>query len=91
VNACFSQKKHGAPNDTERHVGDLGNIVANEQGVAVVNITDPVISLHGAHNIIGRTVVVHNGTDDLGKGGTDESKQTGSAGSRVACGVIGIQ
>jgi Cu-Zn family superoxide dismutase len=72
-------------------VGDLGNIDAGSNGVATVNITDSVISLHGAHNIIGRALVVHNGTDDLGKAGTEESKKTGTAGSRVACGVIGIR
>jgi Cu-Zn family superoxide dismutase len=86
----FLQKTHGAPNDTERHVGDLGNIEAGNNGVATVNITDSVISLHGGHSIIGRALVVHNGTDDLGRAGTDESKKTGTAGSRVACGVIGI-
>ncbi|XP_021934821.1 superoxide dismutase [Cu-Zn]-like [Zootermopsis nevadensis] len=85
------KKNHGGPNDTERHVGDLGNIEAGANGVASVNITDSLISLHGAHNIVGRALVVHNGTDDLGKGDTEESKKTGTAGSRVACGVIGIQ
>jgi Cu-Zn family superoxide dismutase len=91
---CFHislQKQHGGPNDTERHVGDLGNIDADANGVAFVNITDKVISLHGDHSIIGRALVVHSGEDDLGKGGTDESKKTGTAGSRVACGVIGTQ
>lgn len=34
-----------------------------------------------------RTVVVHDGTDDLGKGGHADSKKTGNAGGRPACGM----
>jgi Cu-Zn family superoxide dismutase len=85
------QKYHGAPRDTERHVGDLGNIEAGTRGIAAINFTDSLISLHGPHSIIGRALAVHNGTDDLGKAGTEDSRTTGSAGSRIACGVIGIQ
>jgi Cu-Zn family superoxide dismutase len=38
--------------------------------------------------MIQRTVVVHSGTDDLGKGGHPESKKTGNAGGRPACGEL---
>lgn len=58
-------EKHGAPGDIHRHVGDLGNIVANEKGIAAFQMTDSVITFHGLHTIIGRSIVVHAGTDDL--------------------------
>ena len=86
-----SQKHHGGSNDTDRHVGDLGNIEANPSGVANFNFNDSLISLRGPHSIIGRALVVHNGTDDIGRGGTADSRKTGSAVFRVACGVIGIE
>jgi Cu-Zn family superoxide dismutase len=41
-----------------RHVGDLGNVEADSNGVAKVDITDKLISLTGAHSISGRTLVV---------------------------------
>ncbi|KAK0188081.1 superoxide dismutase [Armillaria mellea] len=83
-------KNHGAPTDTDRHVGDLGNIKSDEAGVAAFSFSDSLISLNGPLSIIGRAVVVHAGTDDLGKGGDEESLKTGNAGGRAACGVIGL-
>ncbi|KAK0488308.1 superoxide dismutase [Armillaria luteobubalina] len=83
---------HGAPTDpkTSRHVGDLGNIQSDAYGVAVLDITDTIISLNGPLSIVGRSIVVHTGTDDLGRGGTNVSLTTGNSGERAACGVIGL-
>uniref|UniRef100_F4MI33 Superoxide dismutase [Cu-Zn] n=1 Tax=Phlebotomus perniciosus TaxID=13204 RepID=F4MI33_PHLPE len=83
-------KVHGGPTSAERHAGDLGNIVAEANGVAKVAITDKQISLSGQYSVIGRTLVVHADPDDLGVGGHELSSTTGNAGARVACGVIGI-
>lgn len=51
-------KTHGAPDDGVRHVGDLGNIEAPGSSVTNINFNDPIISLTGPLNIIGRTLVV---------------------------------
>lgn len=77
-------KPHGAPDDQERHLGDLGNIVADSTGTAQIDLTDSLLSFEGKASIIGRSVVVHLKEDDL------ESQPTGAAGARQACGVIGI-
>ncbi|GJQ69068.1 Sod [Trypoxylus dichotomus] len=98
TNGCISagahfnphSKDHGGPEADVRHVGDLGNIEAGDDGIAKVKICDSVISLEGPHNIIGRTLVVHADPDDLGLGGHELSKTTGNAGARCACGVVGI-
>ncbi len=77
------EHKHGKPADAERHTGDLGNITADKNGVAQVEMTDSVISLNGAHSVVGRGFIVHAEPDDFGQ-------PTGNAGARVAIGVIGV-
>ncbi|XXG63103.1 hypothetical protein AAC387_Pa05g1364 [Persea americana] len=81
---------HGAPEDKIRHAGDLGNIVANSDGVAEATIVDGQIPLSGPNAVIGRAFVVHELEDDLGKGGHELSLTTGNAGGRLACGVVGL-
>ncbi|CAM8961359.1 unnamed protein product [Rhodiola kirilowii] len=81
---------HGAPEDEIRHAGDLGNIVANADGVAEATIVDSQIPLTGPNAVVGRAFVVHELEDDLGKGGHELSLSTGNAGGRLACGVIGL-
>lgn len=75
---------HAGPDSEQRHVGDLGNLESNEDGVAELNYRDPVLTFEGVSSILGRGVVVHAGRDDM------ESQPTGDAGSRIGCGVIGI-
>lgn len=76
--------RHGAPGDSVRHVGDLGNIEADKNGDAHFEWSDDLLGFSGPHSIIGRGVIVHAGEDDL------TSQPSGNAGPRVACGVIGI-
>ncbi|KAK6936111.1 Superoxide dismutase, copper/zinc binding domain [Dillenia turbinata] len=82
---------HGAPEDEIRHAGDLGNIVANADGVAEATIVDKQIPLSGPNSIVGRAFVVHELKDDLGKGGHELSLTTGNAGGRLACGFEFLQ
>lgn len=81
-------EQHGAPDDEHHHVGDLGNIEADDEGKV-----DTTKTLHGARidteptaeddrSILGRAVIVHAGEDDL------KSQPSGDAGARVGCGVI---
>ena len=83
--------EHGGPADDVRHFGDLGNITADSDGTAVVEITDSYVTLTGEYSVIGRAIVVHADEDDLGRGGFPDSKTTGHAGGRLACGVIGFE
>jgi Cu-Zn family superoxide dismutase len=73
--------KHGGPDDKERHAGDLGNIEADQDGRAMVDVKADGLRLHF---VIGRSLVVHADPDDF------ESQPSGEAGARVAVGVIGI-
>jgi Cu-Zn family superoxide dismutase len=68
----------------------LGNVTANDEGVAKFDFSDQLIKLNGPNSVLGRAMVVHADPDDLGLGGVELSKTTGNAGARVACGVIGI-
>ena len=81
---------HGGPHSKERHVGDLGNIYADDKGFCRQTIIDKIIKLHGKKtNIIGRGLIIHEDADDLGQGNNSESLITGNAGKRIACAVIG--
>ena len=73
---------HGMPGKKESHLGDLGNLEANKNGVAEKEIT---ISKHhedSMEKILGKAFIVHAGMDDL------KSQPSGNAGSRIACGII---
>jgi len=71
---------HGGPDSKEKHAGDLGNLKADKDGVAMVDVKAEV----ALHFIVGRAFVVHAKADDL------KTQPSGDAGGRVALGLIGI-
>jgi len=79
---------HGDKNDQVRHVGDLGNIKAGEDGIMVVDMKCSMAQLDGVNSIMGKAIVVHEGEDDLGLGGDEGSLKTGNAGARAGCCII---
>ena len=76
-----TQHKHGGPASTDRHEGDLGNIVADASGKAHLDWTGKM-NLTGMNAVLGKSVVVHEKEDDL------KTDPSGNSGARQACGVI---
>lgn len=78
--------KHGKWGDAEGyHKGDIGNIEADANGMAKISMqTDEwcIGCLDENKNIIGKAIIVHEGTDDF------VTQPTGDAGGRVSCGGI---
>jgi Cu-Zn family superoxide dismutase len=70
--------EHGAPHATS-HGGDLGNIEADDKGVARVSIHKDGVTVA---QLIGKGVIVHAQPDDL------KTQPTGNSGARIGCGVI---
>lgn len=98
---CKSLGSHWNPENKEHgsiyidinnsHAGDmLNNITPDNNGVFKYEYIDKRINIFGniTNSIIGRSIVVHEGIDDLGQGLNKESKITGNAGGRMACSII---
>ena len=80
---------HGAgpTSKKERHTGDLGNIAISYKKTRVRKsyyVKGPCVL-----DLLGRSLIVHEGEDDLGQGGHDDSKTTGHSGKRMGCAIIG--
>ena len=71
-------KKHGSPEDDEKHLGDLGNLHSDEKG----QVSYSAIVEGKVKKFLGRSAIVHALPDDL------ESQPTGNSGTRIACGLI---
>ncbi len=77
-----TDQEHGGPEDTIHHLGDLGNIVADEKGVAYYERADERFSFDGKHSVIGLTIAVDENADDLA------TQPDGNSGAALATGVI---
>ena len=70
---------HGDPGSLTHHAGDLGNLEAMADGVAMIDIDAHGLELDA---LLDRTIVVHAGADD------GETQPGGDAGPRLACGTF---
>lgn len=78
---------NGPHSKKERHTGDLGNIYIR-QGSKTYKKTY-CIKGTSVNELLGRSIIVHEDEDDLGKGGFEDSKQTGHSGKRIGCAIFG--
>ncbi|KAI4481561.1 hypothetical protein M0802_013938 [Mischocyttarus mexicanus] len=78
---------HGGPEDdiSKKHIGDLGNIEADNNGRALFRRINKLLRVS---DIIGRSLVITDKPDDLGKGNDQQSIIDGNSGKRLACGII---
>jgi Cu-Zn family superoxide dismutase len=78
---------HGMPNSNESHLGDLGNIEISDNGrgslrLILQNSFYDIESIGGWSAILGKSLVLHEGEDDL------RTNPSGKSGNRIACGII---
>lgn len=84
VASPYIQTANGGLHSLVRHAGDLGNVFADNQGVALIHLVVFGLTID---DIIGCTIMLHADQDDLGRGSGDSHK-TGNSGRRVACATI---
>lgn len=78
-----SGAQHAGPYSENHHAGDLGNIIANTEGMAEFTLEVRGLSLGtDKDSIVGRSVIVHAHPDDLA------TQPSGGSGDRLACGLI---
>lgn len=66
------------------HVGDLGNINVQANGIGFLELFVPGLTIAaGPAAIAGRSVILHDKVDDF-------SQPLGNAGDRIGCGTIGL-
>ncbi len=80
------KQKHGGPEAEHHHLGDLGNLTADDKGHAHLEgaLSGATLS-PGDHSIAGKSVIIHAKEDDL------HTDPAGNSGARIAGGVIEVQ
>lgn len=83
-----THSKHGEWGSKEGyHKGDIGNFTADENGNGTITFSTDEWCIDcgdDLKDILGRSVIVHQGTDDF------TSQPSGDAGKRVSCGAIAL-
>lgn len=79
-----TSEDHGKWGHDPFHHGDIGNLVADAKGKAVLKFESDLWTIGDGKpsDVVGRSVIVHAKEDDF------TTQPTGNAGGRVACGVI---
>jgi superoxide dismutase, Cu-Zn family len=80
----FQGSSKHPPEDIDRITGNLGDLEPDADGKATAEAVVEHATLQGPYTIIGRSVVIHAKAND------PSSPPMGATGSRLACGVIGI-
>ena len=83
----IGQHVHGGnpTSKKERHTGDLGNIQMKSGRVR----TSYELKGVSVRDLWGRSIIVHEDEDDVGKGSFEDSLVTGHSGKRMACAIFG--
>lgn len=80
-----TDENHGKWMEKPFHTGDIGNIVADENGNGTIERETDLWCIDcddDAKNIVGKAIIIHAGPDDF------SSQPSGAAGPRVGCGEI---
>ncbi|GGC96754.1 superoxide dismutase family protein [Undibacterium terreum] len=84
-----SSKPHGDPAHAEHHGGDFGNLTADANGKAVLQLSIPAsqitLAKDAPNSVIGKGLIVHADPDDY------VTQPTGNSGKRLACGVVALK
>lgn len=80
-----TEDQHGQWDSDHFHRGDIGNIKLDSDGNGSLEMTTGLWSVGGddsVKNVIGKAVIVHDGSDDF------VTQPTGDAGGRIGCAVV---